>query len=265
MALIDSTSLLRIADRAAMQYKYLYDAFAQLTTEGGGYYATIVTDTDDNDVEIPLQSPYHYVDENLGVDYTVRCGTQLPSILGAMDTHFSQRDLSGTALQDGGWDGYLTDADERVSYYFNLLYYATRRVQMLANNVFSESDDNFGSVAIGAGPAIVFTDGVNYGTGAATNRADGSNYAATQLKVRVGSMGATDADLRLSVKDVNNDLTTIDVTVPGGSSAGAEVEVGTSSDRFLDVTAVAFVPASHTGTVGDTFTIRNRKERQIAL
>lgn len=264
MSLISTAVLLQVADRAAMQCKYIYDAFTSLTAEGGGYYADIITATEDHDVEIPTQGPYHYVDDTLSADLAIQ-GNPFCFILSAMEAHFNLRDNSGAALQPGGWNGYLQDHDERVSYYFARMFYAVKNVYMMANNVFSESDDLFATAVVAAGPAITFTDGINYGTGAATNPADGTYYAATQLKVRVTSMGATAVDLRLSVKDESNNPTTIDVTIPGGSPALTEVSVGTSSDRFLDVIGIGFVPAGSTGTFGDTFTVRNLKERQIAL
>jgi hypothetical protein len=265
MALIDTTSLLRVADRAAMQYKYLYDAFVQLVQEGGGFYSEIVTATNDDQVEIPTQRDYYYVDTNLNVDFNVKNGTPLAAIIGAMNCHFNIRDILGNPLQAGGWDGYLYDHNCRVSWYFDRLFMATQGLWMLAVNVFSESNDVFGTVGIAAGPTINFVDGVNYGNGAVTNPANGTYYAATQLKVVVGTMGATDADLRISVKDVNDNPTTIDVTVPGGSAPGTEILVGTTSNRYLDVMTVAFVPLGNTGTVGDSFTINNKKERQISL
>jgi hypothetical protein len=248
-----------------MQYKYLYDAFAQLTLVGGGYYADIVTATNDSDVEIPTQRDYHYVDTALNVNFNVANGTPLATIIGAMNAHFNQRGLAGNPLQAGGWDGYLYDHDCRVSYYFDLLFIATQGPYMLAVNVFSETNDIFGTVTIAAGPTINYVDGVNYGDGAVTNPANGTYYAATQFRILVVSMGATDADLRLAVKDINNNPTTIDVTVPGGSAPATEVLIGTTADRFLDVMGVTFVPAGNTGTVGDNFTINNKKERQISL
>jgi len=250
-----------------MQYKFLYDAFAQLILPGGDYYADIVTATDDNDVEIPLQRDYHYVDTALNVDFTVKNGTPLSIVLGAMNVHFNIRDYAGNPLQIGGWDGYLYDHNCRVSYYFDKLFIAVYGQYMLAVNVFSESNDVFGCVNIvdSGGPVISYVDGVNYGNGAVTNPANGSYYAATQLKVVVVGMGPTRADLRLAVKDVNNNPTTIDVTVPGGSLPGTVVPIGTTSKRFLDVMGVTFVPAGNTGTDGDQFTINNLKERQISL
>jgi hypothetical protein len=265
MSLVDTTTLLKVADRAAMQYKHLYDAFAQLVVQGNGYYSEIVTETDNQELEITTQGPYYFVDNNLNIDFNIKNGTCLASVVGAMEVHFNVRDIGGNPLQIGGWDGYLNSHNSRVSWYFNRLFHAVKGLWMLAVNVFSETDDVFGTVAIGAGPVVNFVDGVNYGNGAVTNPANGNYFAATQLKVVVGSMGSTGVDLRLSVKDLNDNPALIDVVIPGGSAPGTEILVGTSSNRYLDVMTVGFVPSGSTGTVGDQFTIHNKKERQISL
>lgn len=265
MALIDTSTLLGISDRAAQQYKYIADAFDSLVVEGSGFYADRATSTDDVDVEIPTLSTYNEVDTNLNVSTAVKLGTSLGNIIGGMEAHFNRRDGSNNPLQAGGWDGYASTQGVRYSEYFADLFFAIKRSRMLANSVFSEGDDEFASLEIIGGPAFTFTDGLNYGNGNALNQADGSNFAPTQLKIVVGSMGGTGADIRLSVKDENDNPTTIDVTVPGGSPASTEIDVGTSSDRFLDVFGATFVPAGDTGTLGDTFTVRNKKERTIAL
>ena len=98
-----------------------------------------------------------------------------------------------------------------------------------------------------------------------SNPANGDYFAATQLKAVVDVMGTIDLDLRLSVKDINNELKTIDVAVPGNSPSGTEIEIGDVSDRFLDVTDITFKPAGSTGSLGDNIIIRNLKERQIVL
>ena len=266
MALVDTSTLLAVADRAAKQYWFIDQAFTQLIVAGThGLYSNIVTTTENQQLEITTQGPYYLVDTGLTTIFAVRNGTNLSSIIGAMNAHFNTRDAYGNPLQVGGWDGYLYDHSCRVSWYFNCLFAATQGLRMLAVNVFSESTDVFGTVGIVAGPVISFTDGVNYGNGAIINPANGTYYAATQLKIVVVAMGGTNASLRLAVKDVNDNPTTIDVTVPGGSAPGTEISVGSSSDRFLDVMNVTFVPAGSTGTVGDSFTINNKKERQISL
>jgi len=265
MALINSTVLLGIADRAAQQYNMLQMTFTDVNQEGSGFYFTRVSETNDPDVELPTVQPYEIVDSDFAVDYAVRNGTQMANIIGAMEVHFNLRQPNGQPLQAGGWDGYLAEHDVRVSWWFNRLYYAVKNRLMLAIDVFSESEDVFGTLSLSAGPTIDFTDGVNYGNGSELNPANGVYYAATQLKVVVGSMGANNLDLRLSVKDVNNLPVTIDVTIPASSAPGTEISVGTTANRYLDLMGASFVPAGSNGTLGDTVTVQNLKERQIAL
>lgn len=265
MPLIDTSVLLGIADRAAYQYGQFKATCAAVQAVGGGLYFTRVTDTEDADVEIPTVADYKAVDDDLLVTYLAKNGTLLGNIISAMEAHFSRKDGSGNPLQVGGWDGFLTIHDKRVSQYFGELYFACRSNYMLAVNVFSERVDDFATAVRNAGPGITFTDGVNYGDGSGTNPANGTYFAATQLKVYVVSMGGVNLDLRLSVKDVNNNPTTIDVTVPGGSVPGTEVAIGATSNRFLDVTNIILKPAGSAGTLGDTMKIRNIKERTIAL
>jgi hypothetical protein len=265
MALVDTATLIAVADRAAYQYGQLQDACAVVQAVGNGYYFDLVSVTEDADVEIPCNSVYYDVDHDLQVDFMVKNGTRLAGVIGGMEAHFSRDNGSGVPLQVGGWDGYLTSKDQRVSYYFAKLFFATHGFYMLANNVFSESEDQFARLQVTTGPGLTYTDGVNYGTGSAANPANGTFYAATQLKVVVTTMGEAQLDVRLSVKDQNNNLTTIDVTIPGGSLPGAEISIGTTTDRFLDVTAAIFNPEGSAGTVGDDIKVVNLKERQIAL
>jgi len=265
MPLIDTTTLLRVADRAAYQYGQIKSTLAAIRAVGLGYYWTTVTATEDADVEIPLQAPYYGVDNDLQVIPAVRGGTSLPDIVFAMENHFNRPGPTGNPLQMGGWDGYLMAKNKRVSQYFGELFYVAHENYMQAVDVFSESVDDFATAVRNAGPGITFTDGVNYGNGSPLNPANGTYFAATQLKVYVISMGGVNLDLRLSVKDVNDNLTTIDVTVPGSSPPGTEVAIGTTADRFLDVTNIILKPAGSAGTLGDTMKVRNLKERQIAL
>lgn len=265
MPLIDSTTLLKVADRAAYQYGQIEANLDAITQVGLGLYWTIVTATDDADVEIPTQAPYYNVDNDFEIADVVRWGTRLPDIVWAMEAHFNRPNGSGGILQVGGWDGYLQSKNKRVSQYFSELFFVAHAFNMLAVNVFSESVDTFATAVRNATPGITFTDGVSYGNGSTTNPANGTYFAATQLKAYVVSMGGTNLDLRLSVKDVGNNPVTIDVTIPGGSLPAAEIPIGTTSDRFLDVTNITLVPAGAAGTLGDNIKVRNLKERQIAL
>jgi hypothetical protein len=260
MPLIDTTTLLGIADRAAYQYMTIDEAWAELNQVGGGLYFDRVTVTNDKDIELPTEPGYSLVDRRLpDVMRAVRNGTDLCQIISGMDNHFI------VVGQPGGWDGYLYTQGERVSQWFNDLFFTCKNQYMLAINVFSEGDDIFATIEIAAGPTTIFTDGINYGTGDDTNPADGSNYAGTQLKAKVVVMGASNLDLRLSVKDLNDNPAIIDFTVPASSPVGTEISIGTTSDRFLDVIGVSLIPASSYGSLGDKVEIMNLKERQIAL
>jgi len=254
MGLIDSATLLGIADRAGYQYGLLVAPFEVINVTGGGFYWQRVTATDDPDVEIPLLNTYYTTDTTgFDLETTVKSGLpKLLSIVTAMDAHF------GRVTYTGGWDGFLTSNDERVSDYFNQLYYGAKTTYMLANNVFSETEDTFGTWQYGD----TFTDGIDYGDGSPTNRASGTNFAATQLKaiVDTGSTSCTSLILRLSVKDEDNVPTTIDTpAITGG--VGTEVDIGTSADRFLDVTNIVKVSGDLSGNI---VRIENKKERQVA-
>lgn len=265
MPLINTTPLLRIADRAAYQYSQIKTTMTAIAQEGTDYYWVTVTDTEDADVEIPLLQPYRSVDTDFQMRQAAVQGTRLPTIIGAMDNHFSIKDANNQPLQAGGWDGYLWDHDIRVSQFFAELYFVTRGYYMLAYGVFAEDSFDFATALRTATPSITFTDGSDFGDGNRLNPANGSNFAATQLKAVVVSKGATNLDLRISVKDINNNPTTIDVTIPASSAPATEIAIGSASDRFLDVTGITFVPAGAQGTTGDNIKVRNKKERQIAL
>jgi hypothetical protein len=267
MPLIDTTTLLRISDRAAYQYSQIKSTMAAISVAGtNGKYFDMVTATDDPDVEIPTVALYENTDNDFLPGMAAKDGTLLGNIIGGMENHFNMRDANtGLPLQPGGWDGYLYTKGIRASQYFAELFYACHGFYMLAVDVFSEGVDTLATAQVIAGPGITFTDGISYGDGSPTNPANGTNFAATQLKAYVVSMGATQLDLRLSVKDINNNLTTIDVSVPGGSAPATEITIGGTSDRFLDVTNIILKPGGSAGTSGNVIRIRNKKERQIQL
>lgn len=264
MALIDKNILLQIADRAAYQYKILTDAGNDSRQEGIGFYTDIVTGTNNPDLEIPMLQYALQADRGFDPQLLAR-GARLITIVFAMMGHFARQDNDGQVLQHGGWDGYLQSQDERVSFYFAELFRAALGRRMIANNVFSESNDNFATIEIGSGGDVEFTDGVNYGTGAQNNFADGSNFAPTELQLRVDSMGPADVELRIELKKVYNSIVDVDVLVPGGTAPGELIAVGAPGIRYLDVIGVDFVPGGPQGTVGDIFTVWNKKEREIAL
>lgn len=266
MALIDTTTFTHVADRAASQYKQVAVPFASINATGVSgaeqFYWQMITATDDPDVEIPLLNTY-YTTDTTGFVFatTIRGGmSYLTSIVSGMDSHFNR------VGQSGSWDGYCTAQGVEVSDYFNMLYYAARSSYMLANNVFSEGDDTFATLKVAAGPTLNFADGTDYGNGEVTNRADGTNFAPTQLRIKVETAAAgaalgAEIDLTLNVKDADNNPTTVNVTVPAGTAEGDYVDVGISTNVYLDVTGASF--NGDTGQTGDELTVRNKKLRNI--
>jgi len=259
MGLIDPVTLIEVIDRAAWQYEQLLNVSLIINPDptNTGYYQ-MITITDDPDQEIPMLQGLLTVDSDFAVEGMVR-GTKLPNVVGIMQNHFIR------VTEAGGMDGYLFTNNLRASDFYSQINKISLGQYLLAVNVFSETDDTFGSVEITTGPLIAFTDGINYGNGSQFQEADGTAFAATQLKIVTTSIiGASDIELTISVKDINDNPMTIDITIPSGSVLGTELLVGTTSDRFLDVMGVSYQgAATQFGTVGDTFRIANAKERQI--
>ena len=262
MAAISTAILLGIADRAAFQYGLIDTAYATINDVGGGLYFTRATGSNDADVEIPLGSPYLNVDSAWLKNTNIKSGTPLSQVITAMESHFAK-----TGQNPKTWDKFLTTNDKRVSDFFNQIHFAIKGGFMLADNVFSEADDLFAEATIASGPVLNFTDQQNYGDGVAANKADGSNFAASQLRVKVvnQALGATDLDIDVIGKDENGDSQTVSVVIPASTAQDAFIDVGSLTDRFRDITSIVYTPASDQGTVGDDIEIRNKKERTIAL
>ncbi len=261
MPLIAQNVLLGIADRAAAQYKILMDAFVSTNQIGGGLYYERINATGDVDVQLPLLQPYYTVDQGFVVNRWVQIAGNLPLVVSAMDTHFNKMGSVGS------WDGYLSTHGCRVSDYFNQIFKLSKSMPLLATNVFCEQELIFGSVEVAAGPAIDFVDGDDFGPGMNPNlRADGGNFAAAQLQLMaVTTIGPSDLDLTITVKNWAGDILTVDVTVPAGSPLGTYLPIGTSSNRFMDVIGIAFKSGGSEGTEGDMVELSNVKERVVVL
>lgn len=258
MPLIDSVTLLEIADRCAYQYGLLATSFENMSPTGTGvwgadaeYYWQYVTATDDPDVEIPLLATYYNTDYNFSLSGTIRAGaSQLLGIITTMDNHFVRVGSTNS------WDSVLRSYDEQVSDYTNQVYYLAKGQYLLSNNVFSMTEDTFGDWQTGD----TFTDGIDYGDGSWTNRADGSNFAPTQFKAVVTAGTATSLVLKVYALEAGaTSATEINTTAISGG-AGTEVNIGTSGDIFVDVTNIEEVSGS---SLGATIEIQNIQERTV--
>lgn len=255
MAIISSSVLLGIADRCAFQYGLFLAPITAANITGTGFYWQRITDTDDVDVEIPLLNPYYAVDNGITNSQIYQNGlTPLSSIVTNMDTHFSRVSFTGS------WDQFLRDNDERVSDYFNQVYRYAKGTYMLSNNVFSEAENAFCTWTNAGG----FVDGMSYGDGAWTNKADGTHFASTQLKVVAddGSTSISGLTFTLEGKDEDNNVKSLSVGPLSLSNPGDESDIGTSADLWLDVTDMTSITG---GASGNAIKIVNKKERQIAM
>lgn len=256
MAIINSSVLLGIADRCAYQYGLFLAPLTAANITGTGFYWQRITATEDPDVEIPLLSPYYNIDYN-GITQTTlyRNGLNaLQSIVTNMDTHFTRVGWTTS------WDGYLQDQDERVSDYFNQVYKLAKGSFMLANNVFSEDENEFCTWTNSGG----FVDGTNYGDGSWSNKADGTKFAPTQLKVvaDTGSTAISSFNFTLEGKDEDNNVKSLVVGPIALANPGDELDLGTATDLWLDVTGMSSISG---GASGNAIKIVNKKERQIAM
>ena len=263
MALINSSVFLGVADKMGKQYSMIAADYTGIGATGTGSYYSRLTATEDSDVELTTLSGALSLDDTPPTIVNAMSGmTTLKNMIAAMDSHFSR------VSQTGSWGGYCVGQSVRVSDYTNQVYYAQKRTYMVSNAVFCEDDTTFATFEItsvappGAG---TFTNGDDYGTGAAVNLANGTNFAPTQLRAYVDTSGGAELKLTLSVKDPDDVATTIDVTIPGGSIPGDWVDIGTSADRFLNVTGIAVKTGGTYGTVGDIIEIHNLKERVVVL
>ena len=265
MPLITEASFTNIVDRAARQYGKFAVGFEGLyaTSTAVPAYFTSATIDDDPDVEIPLVNSTYNADNNTVTPETAFSSSMsaIKAVIPAMDSHFLRPAVNLT----GSFDGYCSLKDMRVSDYFNRVYKGQKGSYMYAVNVFSETDDLFGTVTATGDASPTFVDGTNYGTGGATVRATDGKYAATQLRIKmIGSSTTTTIEMAITGKDEDNNAKVTNVTVPSGTAENAYVDVGTATDRFLDVTSVAAVNPNY-GTAGNIFEIYNKKERTINL
>lgn len=258
MALISPTAFINVVDRMGGQYKIINNAVAALNALGPASYFNMITGTDDADVEVPIISTADMADRNINTTGFITQGfASIFRLIPAIESHFTRVAFAG------GFDQYCQTNNIRVSDLFHNLYLLTKGNAMLAKNVFATGAYVFSTLTINAGPVIGFVAGANFGNGAVPARqALNNNFAATQLAIRVVSMGAAQCNLTIFGTDPLNNLQNNNVVIPASSAPGTLIPIGTSVNRYLAVGSVAFTDVNQ-GTVGDQYVIVNIPERVI--
>lgn len=265
------SQFLEVADRLAKQ-RDLIGVAADAANEasgGGDRFVEYVMDTDNYNFTNRLLKECYLVDTYLSRDSAIGLsrGNTFIWFRGILEG------ISKWASdEDNSLDQFLTDESGQVSEFFNDLWYSYQDTNLLASNVFCEQTlarDGFslGTAEVEAGPVLTFTDGTRLGIGSGSAGGTGAtkNFAPAQFKVVVTLMDATDLDLTCTLTLPDGTSETQDVVVPGSSAVGAEINIATSSDVYIDLTDVAFTVGGDEGTVSDLVTIQHIKAREIAL
>lgn len=248
-------------DRMAAQQQLLNTALVDMAQTGGGKFYprvhTNICDTTPNgdpDVEVPLVGPANALDENYS------SGAFLSSI------YSGYLQAWRGMLQDLGYadlDEFLSDIDLNLHEDFDPIYNAVFGTSLDAVNVFRKTPLEMGTITLTGSGTGTFTDGGSLGTG--SGNFDGqSNSAGAQLQMYMGSGATTAAQLDINMtvlKEDGTQETNVLASLPIGSDVGDTVDIGSATDKFLDIVSLQFAG----GDTGRVVGIRQIIERQPSL
>lgn len=144
-------------------------------------------------------------------------------------------------------DDWLADGGLRVSYYWK----RSGNPSIGAANVFPP-ETSLGSFVV---------SGSGQGTFTAGGTVDTNYYGGAQLKLKATTaIGLADIDVTLTCLDEAGEEVEVEGQIPGGTQQNAEIELGTSADRIVQVTDVEISG----GTATDAFEILTIEDREIA-
>jgi hypothetical protein len=261
MALMTKTVFKGIADRMAKQYSFIKVCFDALSSTGNGTnYYDMVTNTNDPDVELAMLQASYNADVEFETNTPQKIAKGLSSYTNLISSFESHLQREGS-LSLRTWDAYCEAQDVRVSDYTNQIHYSRNNTYMNARNVFSEDDTTFASAEMTGATALTFTDGDDFGDGAAATKADGNNFAGTQLKAVVTGSNTIASSLVVDIAGLDENGATKTLTnVSIAGSPGTEVVIGATTDLWVDVTGITRVSG---GALNDEFELHNIKERTV--
>jgi len=297
MSLMNPQDLLKITDRVGKRYYFTLLAAVSgkadsLSARGENFFEFChVCPDGDPEIEISTLSQARASDQawNTDTDEFVLATSLMGgasasySVLNALTTHLqTATDGSGNLSLTGGWNQYLSEADPtgtiyssiptdvtngtgvRVSEYFRRVFSS---VQLQSRNVFYDAPDPFAFATLtGTGSAsVTFAELGDFGAGTVATIANGSNFAATQMKLLVSSATwTTGCTIEFEmVTEPNGDTTTIQVVVGAGLTLGDTINIGTDTDRFTKINSATVVAGST--TAAETLSVINKFERVIEL
>lgn len=265
MGLIKANVVSGTTDRIAAQHQLIRDGFEAANVSGTGFFyprihQSLCDDPDtplgDADIEGVLVVPANNLDQNFLSGATL--STIYGQYLRAFRTHFSAQGVTD-------WNGYLSDTDVDLNVHedFNAVYNAVFGSDLDAVNVFRDTLVELGNLSLTGSGVGTFTDGDAIGTGTGSFNAD-SNSAGAQLQVYMGSGATTATDLDMNLTVLNEDqsqTSNVLVTLSSGSDIGDTVDIGSSSDKVIDIVSLQFAG----GDSGTVVAFRQIIEREASL
>lgn len=149
----------------------------------------------------------------------------------------------GTTVDFNDW---LAEGDQRVHYYYRQGGYAGLR----NTNVFPPETELGSFVVTGSGQ----------GTFTAGDTVDTGYYGGAQVALVTSvAIGGVDIHVTLTCTDEDGEAQEVTGIIPSGSQSGAVIELGTSADRIVAVTACSITG----GTADDAFDIVTLEDREL--
>jgi hypothetical protein len=262
--LLKKSILQGLTDRIAKQHDYIRSGLEQANLSGAGYFYTRIHDGLCDDPLQPLGDALFegtLVPPADDLDNNFSSGNLLSSTYGSFVAA-----MQGYAQANGldDMDDWLSQLDLNVHEDFDSVYQATNGQHLDAINVFRARQVQMGRVDVSSSGVGTFTDGVALGTGTGKFNPN-TNSAGAQLVAYLGSGSSPSANdlvlnMTLTDEDSTNSVNQL-VTIPAGSVAGDSVNIGTSTDKWLDVVSCVFAG----GDAGQVVAIKNIIERNASL
>jgi hypothetical protein len=162
-----------------------------------------------------------------------------------------ESEVKGLSFYIKGFDPFLSANDLRVAPEFAIIHERTTGVKLSPANVFSPEIPDMGSFVASGPDAGVFTDGAAI---------DSAKYSPARLKVEtLSEIGLADVVAAISLKKSDGTTEPKSVTIPAGTDAGIEFEIGGENDIYTDVVGITITG----GTAGDSFKVKAPRERAL--
>jgi hypothetical protein len=164
-----------------------------------------------------------------------------------------ESEVKGLSFYIKGFDPFLSANGLRVAPEFATIHERTTGVKLSPANVFSPEIPDMGSFVASGPDAGVFTDGAAIDT---------SKYAPARLKVEtLSEIGLEDVVAAFSLKKSDGTTEPKTVTIPAGTEAGIEFDIGAETDKYADVLGITVAG----GTAGDSFKVKAPRERALPV